>query len=205
MTPLPRERFSVTMKGKKEAFGVREFKGVRQIAGGFLKKYELTYDADGREVKWEVISLNDLQSEKDLASNLTAVELIARFPDGDYLLCREFRFAVNDFVWEFPTGMIEKGESPEDAARRELREETGLELVRVDRALPKCCYSVGLTDQIIVPLIVTVRGEMRECNDAYEAIRPCKLSPAQVRALLRDPELKMTETCLMYLAGALGE
>ena len=101
--------------------------------------------------------------------------------------------------------MIEKGESPADAARRELREETGLELVRVDRALPKCCYSVGLTDEIIVPLIVTVRGEMRECNDAYEAIRPCKLSPAQVRALLRDPELKMTETCLMYLAGALGE
>ena len=184
---------------------MRSFRGVRQIAGGFLKKYELLYDADGQDVKWEVISLNDLKEEKDLASSLTAVEIIARFPDGDYLMCREFRFAVNDFVWEFPTGMIEKGESPEDAARRELKEETGLELVRVERMLPKCCYSVGLTDEIIVPVIVTVQGEMKNCSDAYEEIIPYKMSPAEIRELMREPEMKMTETALLYLAGALGD
>ena len=184
---------------------MRSFRGVRQVCGGFLKKYELLYDADGKDVKWEVISLNDLKEEKDLASSLTAVEIIARFPDGDYLMCREFRFAVNDFVWEFPTGMIEKGETPEDAARRELKEETGLEIARVEKLLPPCCYSVGLTDEIIVPVIVTVQGEMKNRSDAYEEIMPRKMSPAEIRVLMRQPGMKMTETALMYLAGALGE
>lgn len=183
---------------------MRLFRGVRRVGDGFLKKYELRYDVDGREVGWEVISLNDLKSERDLAGALTAVEIIPRFQDGDWLMCREFRFAVNDFVWEFPTGMIEPGETPQAAAERELREETGLEIARIDGLLPPCCYSVGLTDEIIVPVKVTVRGDMRACHDLYEEIQPHKMSAHQVRALLDQPGMKMTETALMYLAGALG-
>lgn len=183
---------------------MRKFKGLRPVGGGFLQKFELTYEADGKEIGWEMISLNDLKTEKDLASRVTAVEIIARFPDGDWLLCREFRFPVNDFVWEFPTGMVEAGETPEDAARRELKEETGLEIARIDGLLPPCCYSVGLTDEIIVPVRVTVTGQMKDCDDLYEEIQPRKMSADQVRALIREPGMKMTETALMYLAGALG-
>ena len=179
---------------------MKQLKFIRQVSGGFLKKFELHYDADGAPVFWEVISLNDLKTAADLASRKTAVEIIARFEDGDYLLCREFRFAVNDYVWEFPTGVIDGDESPEEATRRELREETGLELVSVDRVLPPACYSVGVTDELIVPVFVTVRGDMRPCNEAYEEIRSHKMSIPQIRDLLKQDNVKITETCMLILS-----
>ena len=179
---------------------MKKLKSIRQVCGGFLKKYELHYDAEGRDVCWEVISLNDPHCEKDLACRKTAVEIIARFEDGDYLMCREFRFAVNDYVWEFPTGMIDGDETPSQAAARELKEETGLELVSVERILPPACYCAGVTDELIVPMFVTVRGDMRPCDEAYEDITPCKMSLADIRALLEAGNEKITETCMLILA-----
>ncbi len=179
---------------------MKKLKEISPAGGGFLKKYELHYDSDGQPVCWEVISLNDLKTAADLASRKTAVEIIARFEDGDYLLCREFRFAVNDYVWEFPTGVIDGDESPEEAAQRELQEETGLGLVSLDRVLPPACYSVGVTDELIVPVFVTVRGDMRPCDEAYEEIRSHKMSVEQIRDLLKQENVKITETCMLILS-----
>ena len=46
---------------------------------------------------------------------------------GEVILIRQFRPAVNNYVIEFPAGLNDKGEELEEAARRELREETGYE------------------------------------------------------------------------------
>lgn len=42
------------------------------------------------------------------------------------LVERQYRRGVDDFVYELPAGWIEKGESPTQAAKRELFEETGV-------------------------------------------------------------------------------
>jgi len=42
-------------------------------------------------------------------------------------LIRQYRFAVDSFILEAPAGKMEDGESPHDAAHRELIEETGLQ------------------------------------------------------------------------------
>ena len=49
--------------------------------------------------------------------------------DGKLLVEKQFRYGADDFIEEFPCGMVEKGEDPLDAVVRELEEETGIKLL----------------------------------------------------------------------------
>lgn len=50
---------------------------------------------------------------------------MALTPEGRWVMVRQFRFGTGHFVWEFPSGCCERGETAVDAAARELREESG--------------------------------------------------------------------------------
>jgi len=69
--------------------------------------------------------------------------------DGDtVLLVRQYRYIQGEVTWEIPTGAIEKGETPEQAAQRELQEEVeyragSLELVSIMRSNKAIMREVG--------------------------------------------------------------
>ncbi len=53
------------------------------------------------------------------------VHVVALNKDGELVMVQQFRFGNEKLSWEVPGGLMESGESPIEAARRELREETG--------------------------------------------------------------------------------
>ena len=63
-------------------------------------------------------------------------------PKRTILICRRHAKGAHPLKWEFPGGKVEPGESPEDALRRELREELAIEadglreLTRYEYAYP---------------------------------------------------------------------
>ena len=53
------------------------------------------------------------------------VNVIAITDEGRFIIERQYRHGIGSAGWEIPAGVCEKGETPEQAARRELLEETG--------------------------------------------------------------------------------
>ena len=72
-----------------------------------------------------------------------AVAILPVTTDGKFVFVRQFRPAVGRYVIEVPAGGIEKGENPENAAVRELAEETGYRSVEALIALGHGSMSAG--------------------------------------------------------------
>lgn len=62
----------------------------------------------------------------DVVRHSKSVVILPVPEPGKVILVRQFRHAVNAHLWELPAGSVDKGESPEAAAKRECHEEVGL-------------------------------------------------------------------------------
>lgn len=84
--------------------------------------------------------------EHHAISGPDAAGVIVTDPSRGTLMIRRHRFLSDEWGWEVPGGMIEAGESPEDAARRECVEESGWEPSTL-RLLSKFAPIAGQSDQ----------------------------------------------------------
>jgi ADP-ribose pyrophosphatase len=91
---------------------------------------------NGREVERVVVHPGD------------AAAVLPVRADGCCYLLRQFRYAVGEYIFEAPAGTMCAGERPEDTARRELIEETGLQAeTLIDRGF--IFTTPGFTDERI--------------------------------------------------------
>ena len=79
----------------------------------------------------------------DIVRHSQSVVLVPVPEPGKLTLVRQYRYAVNAFLWELPAGGVDEGETPEEAARRECHEEIGLvpsTIVRLGAMFPTPGY-----------------------------------------------------------------
>src|SRR5215210_3596590 len=115
---------------------------------------------------------------------LAVVVLIER--DGRVLMGRRSRHSASPGKWSFPAGFVDRGERVEDAAVREVREETGLE-VRLD-ALLGLYSATGETVVLAVYVGTPVGGTLQAADDLTElAFFPFDAPPEP--AFAHDPQI----------------
>jgi ADP-ribose pyrophosphatase len=93
-----------------------------------------------------------------------AVVVLARNPEGKLLVIFEERPVIGGHLWDLPAGMLEPGENPVDAAKREVHEETGLELYNADLWKYNPFVSPGMVDESTAIVTGYVRGDITDKN-----------------------------------------
>lgn len=68
---------------------------------------------------------NEVEETMIVLSGRDSVNVIALTRDNQIVFVRQFRFGIEAETYELPGGLMEVGEQPEEAAKREMREETG--------------------------------------------------------------------------------
>lgn len=102
------------------------------------------------------------------------------------VMIREFRPTINDYILDLPSGLIDKNESPIEAAKRELQEETGLILGKILCISPKLYSSPGLTDESTQFIFAECSGRMISMTEGSEDITPIAMTSSQIANLLQN-------------------
>lgn len=83
---------------------------------------------------------------KEIIRHRGAVVILPLMPDETVCLIRNFRPALNRWIWELPAGTLEPNEPHQTTAYRELQEETGL-IAKQMKHVHTFCMSPGIMDE----------------------------------------------------------
>ena len=126
------------------------------------------------------------------------------------VLIRQFRYSLGEYVYEFPAGLLEAGETITQAAGREFFEETGMRLEPIDAddmyTLPRFT-TVGMTDESCATVFGYASGEPSASGEeASEDISVVLADRDEVRRILREEKVAaMCAYMLMHFIHDSGD
>ena len=129
------------------------------------------------------------------------VVIVALDVQDRLLLVRQFRAAANQITLELPAGHIEPGETPEEAARKELCEETGYEAEKLEllgKHSPSTARFTNLMWIYFAPNVQLARAPAYAREAGLEAV----FYEGRIGALVDNPEFFASGACSALFAAA---
>ena len=187
----------------------------QQTSNRFLNLFELDAQfRDGSRAPYYVAS-------RRKSADLIKAATHDNHPDGVILygvhgenkdkvvLIRQFRYPVNDYVYEFPAGLVEPGEDMLEAGRREMFEETGLEFTPVEGGSYSRPFftTVGMTDESCGTVFGYCSGVPTAVNqEGTEDIQVILADRDECRRILREERVAiMCAYMLMHFVASEGD
>ena len=171
-----------------------------------LSLYRLRYiNREGEQGAWTLAS-REKTGPKCMTGRLGSADAVVIVPyhreRRQLAIIREFRVAVGGFQYGFPAGLIDPGESVEQAVERELAEETGLTVVQHLRHSPVVFTSSGISDESVVMAYVACTGSPSDAgNSSSEVIETHFVDRSDADRLCGDHSILMDVKTWLVLSG----
>lgn len=137
------------------------------------------------------------ETEREIVVHPETIAVLPILPDGRIVFVRQFRKAAERVLLEVPAGGIDEGETPEEAVRREMKEETGYGVGSLQRL---CAFytSPGFTTEFMYLFRATnlTPGEPTESTDQIEVVLLDRETALQQ---VRDGEIADAKTIVALL------
>jgi ADP-ribose pyrophosphatase len=118
-----------------------------------------------------------------------AVCIFGMTDDAHLIVIKQYRKSIGDYLYECPAGLVDEGETVEEAAIREMKEETGLDITKIRNVIYNTFPSIGLSDETQAIVLCDVSGVISTAgNEAGEDIEVLALDAQGVLNLYQDAE-----------------
>ena len=155
----------------------------------------------GRVLSLDVDEIEEpggIRATREVVRHPGSVVILAVDEQQRVALIRQYRYPVDDTIWEIPAGRQETGESPEEGARRELEEEVGARAASLERVLT--FYATpGYCDEVMHLFRATGLTLVPARPEADEHIEARWISLDEARAMADRGEVRDAKTLLALL------
>lgn len=128
-------------------------------------------------------------ARREVIEHADVVAIVPALANGDLLLVRQYRLPAREPLLEVPAGGVDEGEGIEEAAQRELQEETGHRAAGLER-LTGFYVSPGYVTEFIHVFLATGLSESRMDGDEDEVIRVERVPLAEAVRMVEEGEIK---------------
>ena len=161
-------------------------------AHGFNSKgHESHYNVASRADSIEKLKISTRRNDPD---GVIIYALYGKEADRAVII-RQYRYPIDNYVYELPAGLMEPGENMEEAAIRELHEETGLDFhpIKCDKMFTEPRFTtVGLTDESVGIIYGYADGELsNKYAEESEEIQVLLADRDEVKRILREELVAM--------------
>jgi 8-oxo-dGTP pyrophosphatase MutT (NUDIX family) len=126
--------------------------------------------------------------------------------DGQVIMVKQYRHGIEQVGLELPGGVAEDGETPEQAVRRELMEETGFDFKRFDY-LGKICANPSTTNNFMHMFLASGGTKIAgQKLDEHEDLKVELHSVDGVKQMVKENKIMQSlhVNCIMYGLAKLG-
>jgi 8-oxo-dGTP pyrophosphatase MutT (NUDIX family) len=127
-----------------------------------------------------------------------AAIILTRFENGDYVMVKQTRPAIEAIAISFPGGMVDPGEDPLEAAKREAREETGYEVTDI-QFLCKGYPSAGNSNAVFHLYIATLGEYVGQELDATESVEVRIVKKEKFEEMFEEGKIEGLPSVTAYL------